>query len=146
MAENAKVVSISRESDDDQKDTTSQKNNTAFEPPKKPSFLDDKESLHWDELVESLGHQHRIINNLDGDMLSIYVRTYARWLSAESELDTHGMFQESPNGYQQYTPHFTASRDLAKQALTFARQLGLTPPARLQMKSGAPESQDAFDF
>lgn len=146
MAENAKVVSISRESIDDQTDATVQKNNTAFVSPNKPSFLDEKESIHWDELVESLGRQHRIINNLDGDILSIYVRTYARWLYAESQLDLFGMFQESPNGYQQYTPHFTASRDLAKQALTFARQLGLTPPARLQMKAGAPESQDAFDF
>ena len=146
MAEQAKVVSISREVIDDNKESTAQKNTGAFVPPKKPAFLKGREAKHWKELVDDLGRKHQIINELDGDMLTIYVRTYARWLDAESKLDEFGMFQESPNGYQQYTPHFTASRDLAKQALTFARQLGLTPPARLQMKAGTPESQDAFDF
>lgn len=145
MAESAKVVSISRDSAADQKPT--EKDTTvAFEPPKKPEFLKGAECEHWDELVESLGRQHNIINKLDGDMLSIYVRTFARWIDAEAKLDIYGMFQESPNGYQQYTPHFTASRDLAKQALTFARQLGLTPPSRLQMKVGVPDGQDSFDF
>lgn len=146
MAENAKVVSISRDLADEKPSSNTQTQSTAFEPPKKPGFLTGRESAHWDDLIESLGRQHRIINNLDGDMIAIYVREYSKWIQAEEDLEDNGMYQRFESGARQLSPEFTAAEKCAKQALMFARQLGLTPPARLQMKAGVPEGQDSFDF
>lgn len=143
MAENAKIVPISRdlEGGNEPRQSQSSESNAAFEPPKKPDFLTGRESAHWDDLVESLGRQHRVINNLDGDMLAIYVREYSKWIQAEIDLDLSGMYQVFATGARQLSPEFTASEKCAKQALMFARQLGLTPPSRLAMKVGVSENQ-----
>jgi len=143
----AKVVRIDRTSpEENTPEKVESESQSVFTPPKMPRFLKGESKKHWVELVESLGNKHRIINELDADILAMYCQTYARWLQADKELDIEGMTQATPNGYIQMSPAYVIWRDLTGQCLKIARQLGLTPPARLQLKVGVPENQDSFDF
>lgn len=142
----AKVVSIDRTSPDENKPNEAEsESRSVFDPPKMPKFLKGAARKHWKELVDNL-MKHRLINELDADILAMYCQTYARWLDADHALEQEGMFQNTPNGYVQYRPEFTAWRDLTAQALKLASQLGLTPPARFKMKTGVPDEQGGFDF
>lgn len=112
--------------------------------PAPPEWLTPRGKKHWPELYESLQH-HKIINELDTDVLAIYCSTIARFIEADIELETSGMTQQTQNGYQQLTAAYVAWRDLSSQVLKFAKQLGLTPPARVQMKLGNPDQSDLFE-
>ena len=143
----AKVVNIDRNSPlDGPVNQVEALGQSAFVAPAIPKFLKGEAKKHYVELVESLGNKHRIINELDADILSMYCVTYARWLKADKELEVDGMTQATPNGYVQMSPAYIIWRDLTGQCLKIARQLGLTPPARFQLKAGVTESQDSFDF
>lgn len=142
----ANVVRIDRSSPKDSAQDAELSSCSVFEAPKMPVFLKGEAKAHWIELVESLGRKHRIINDLDADILSMYCTTYARWLRSDNELGESSMTQLSPNGYAQLSPEYIIWRDLTAQCLKIAKQLGLTPPARIQLKIGAPDGQDKFDF
>ncbi len=142
----AKVVSIDRTSTEIKTPQAAEsESRSVFDPPKMPTFLKGASRKHWKELVENL-MKHQIINELDADILSMYCQAYARWLDADKELSDTSMFQKSPNGYEQYSPQFTAWRELTMMCLKIADKLGLTPPARIRLKAPAPEAQDGFGF
>jgi P27 family predicted phage terminase small subunit len=142
----AKVVSINRGSDDILAPEAESESRSVFDPPKMPKFLKGAAKKHWNELVESLGNRHKIINDLDADVLAVYCQTYARWLDADAALDEFGMYQVTPNGYRQSSPEFTTWQSLSNMIFKQASKLGLTPPARFQLKTSPSDKQNLLDF
>lgn len=112
--------------------------------PKCPEYLTPLAQKHWPELVESLGH-HGIINELDRDVLGVYCSLIARFIELDEKLDEVGMTQMTKSGYEAETGTFTAWNKLIKPIMAYAKQLGLTPPARIAMQSKDP-AQSELNF
>lgn len=112
--------------------------------PSPPEWLEPRARELWPELAGSL-HNHGIINELDQQILAIYISTYSRFVAADEGLGADDMIQKTPNNYEQLSARYVLWRDLAAQCLKFAKQLGLTPPARLALKAGDP-NQGSLDF
>ncbi len=114
--------------------------------PEFPDYLTPLAKKHWPELVESLG-RHKIINELDKDVLGIYCSMVARFIELDIKLDDVGITQKSPKGYEAETATFTAWKSLLKQILSYAKQLGLTPPARVALQANNnPQQTDLLDL
>ena len=115
--------------------------------PECPEYLSELAKKHWPELVESLG-RHGIINELDKDMLGIYCSMFAKWIELDERLNDPegpGMTQKTKTGYEAETATFTAWKSMVKPLMSYANKLGLTPPARLALKTAAP-GQEELDF
>lgn len=116
---------------------------TTLTPPdwvqKKPRVL-----KHWQEISESL-LRHKIINELDRDALAVYCSTFAKFIELDDRLEETGMTQKTTTGYEAETGTFTAWNKLLKPIMAYAKQLGLTPPARVAMRLGDPGQTDIFD-
>jgi P27 family predicted phage terminase small subunit len=106
-----------------------------------PPWLTPLARKHWDEIAVSL-LKHNIINELDQDMLAVYCSTFARFIELDIELEKVGMTQKTSTGYEAETGTFTAWNKLLKPIMAYAKQLGLTPPARVALRLTDPEQTD----
>lgn len=99
------------------------------EAPPCPAWLSDDAKKHWKYLVKHL-KDYGLISKLDQGTLANLCTYYARAKEAESELQVHGEFQQTPNGYVQISPYSVAFARYSKLYNTLGRQFGLTPVAR----------------
>jgi P27 family predicted phage terminase small subunit len=112
--------------------------------PEPPEWLSPLSRKHWHEIAENLV-RHNIINELDADMLAVYCSTFARFIELDEKLELVGMTQKTSTGYEAETGTFTAWNKLLKPIMAYAKQLGLTPPARVAMRLSDPGQVDLFD-
>lgn len=112
--------------------------------PECPDYLTPLAKEHWAEIAPSLG-KRGIINELDKDVLGIYCSLLARFIKLDQQLDEVGMTQKAPSGYEAETGTFTAWNKLLKPIMNYAKQLGLTPPARVAIHAVNP-GQGELDF
>lgn len=112
--------------------------------PEPPIWLTPLSRKHWDEIALSLA-KHNIVNELDADMLAVYCSTFARFIELDEKLEIVGMTQKTTSGYEAETGTFTAWNKLLKPIMAYAKQLGLTPPARVAMRISDPGQVDLFD-
>lgn len=112
--------------------------------PEPPAWLTPLSRKHWDEIALSLA-KHNIVNELDADMLAVYCSTFARFIELDEQLEIVGMTQKTATGYEAETGTFTAWNKLLKPIMAYAKQLGLTPPARVAMRITNPGQVDLFD-
>ena len=109
-----------------------------------PDWVDGLAQKHWPELVQSLGN-HGIINELDQHILAVYCSMYAKFIELDIRLNDPegpGMTQLTKTGYEAETATFTAWKSMVKPLMSYAKQLGLTPPARIAMKTAAPGQEE----
>jgi len=111
-----------------------------------PDYLSPLAKQHWPELLQSLGRHNKAINELDKDAIGVYCAIMARFITLDNKLDKVGMTQVSPKGYEAETATFTAWKSLLKSLLTYAKQLGLTPPARVALRLTDPNQTDLLDL
>ena len=109
-----------------------------------PDWLTKRARKHWDEIAPELS-KHKITNELDTDMLAVYCSTFARFIDLDIELEEKGMTQKTSTGYEAETGTFTAWNKLLKPIMAYAKQLGMTPPARVAMRLQDPNQTDIFD-
>lgn len=112
--------------------------------PEPPAWLSRLSRKHWDEIALSLS-RHNIVNELDADMLAVYCSTFARFIELDEKLEEVGMTQITASGYEAETGTFTAWNKLLKPIMAYAKQLGLTPPARVAMRISSPGQTDWLD-
>ena len=132
--ENNNVISLEEHFGGSAPDSTNKSHSGHL--PTCPDYLSDKAKAHWPELVKDLGN-HGIINELDKDMLGIYCNMFARFIELDEKLNDPegpGMTQLTKNKYEVETATFTAWKSMLKPIMSYAKQLGLTPPARIAMK------------
>ena len=108
-----------------------------------PAWLSPLARRHWAEIAASL-NKHNIINELDQDLLAVYCSTFARFIELDERLEQTSMVQVTSTGYEAETGIFTAWNKLLKPIMAYAKQLGLTPPARVALRLTDPEQTDLF--
>ena len=108
-----------------------------------PAWLSPLARRHWAEIAASLS-KHNIINELDQDLLAVYCSTFARFIELDERLEQTGMVQVTSTGYEAETGTFTAWNKLLKPIMAYAKQLGLTPPARVALRLTDPDQVDLF--
>ena len=99
------------------------------EAPTMPQWLSDDAKKHWRYMVKHL-KDYGLLSKLDQGTLANLCTYYARAKEAEEQLQQHGEFQETPNGYVQVSPYSVAFSRYSKAYNVLARQFGMTPVAR----------------
>lgn len=98
--------------------------------PKPVTSLPKAEKPIWKYVVESLA-EYGLIHRTDALTIHIIVKTFARWVDAESliqtMLDTTGTyFVTTPNGFEQPHQMYYVARDLKKELLRWLPEACLT--------------------
>lgn len=83
----------------------------------------------------------------DAPILLGYVECIVTAQAAERHVTKHGLVRENSRGNVFPNPHLSIATKARRQALEFARQLGITPAARARLQIQLPEGEDEFsDF
>lgn len=109
-----------------------------FSPPDPPEDLTKEEKEIWDRTIELL-RPLRLLEKIDAAVLGAYCCSYRRWRQAESELKKmqYGKIPEilsiGANGQLVTHPLLTISQKERAAMVDFARELGMTPAARMRV-------------
>lgn len=99
------------------------------EAPTLPAWLSDDAKKHWRYMVKNL-KEYGLLSRLDQGTLANLCTYYARAKDAEEQLQIHGEFQSTPNGYVQVSPYAVAFSRYSKLYNVLAKQFGMTPMSR----------------
>lgn len=94
----------------------------------------------------------RLLNEADAGVITMYVRSLSRWMTAEQKLDEEGMIinVKDENGDvvgRQTNAWYDVSQKERKMALALEQQLGFSPVSRAKILSMIkPEEQDKDEF
>lgn len=98
-----------------------------------PEDLRSEARIVWDRVVDSLG-QTGVLTAADRDILRLYCEAYVRYVEAESMLAKTGPLLKGRGGEYVKSPLHQIVRDNADSVKKYARELGLTPAARVGLK------------
>ena len=119
--------------------------------PLPPKHLSKREIEIWDMTLKLL-KPLRIIKEADSAVIGAYCSTYARWESAEREINLSetklaGLCVLNDDGNPRgINPLVLISRDSQKDMVFYAAQLGMTPAARMKMVSGVAKVVEKNPF
>lgn len=100
-----------------------------IEAPSCPQWLTSAAKKHWRYMVKCL-KDYGLVSKLDQGTLANLCTYYARAKEAEEQLQEHGEFQPTPNGYVQISPYSVVFTRYSKMYNVLAKQFGMTPMAR----------------
>ena len=101
-----------------------------------PDYLDGAAQQRWRELAKELSRVN-LIARVDGDALALYCSTWSRWVAAVAKVQELGLVVTSPAGIPMQNPFLGVASAAAAQLVTLAKQLGLTPAARGELRRRA---------
>ena len=83
----------------------------------------------------------KVLTVVDGDALSAYCQTYARWQQAELFIAKHGVAypirdDKGQIKFMQPFPQVAIARSLLQLVKTYQQEFGLTPSARIRIEVG----------
>lgn len=104
------------------------------EDPVRPSDLGKDETVIWNHVVRHMGAT-RVIRAVDRDMLRMYCEAVVRYQKAHRRLVRTGPLLKGEHGGLVKNPLHQIVRDNAELARRFARELGLTPAARVGLST-----------
>jgi len=104
-----------------------------LDPPKELLYKKNSDALEeWTRLAPVL-YGGKILKEVDRTALFAYCLTFQKWLHAERKIRTKGIFQTTPNGYQQISPWVTVSGRCLKQMTALMAEFGMTPSSRSRL-------------
>ena len=101
--------------------------------PRCPSHLQGEARAEWKRVAKTL-HQSGLLTQVDRAALAIYCQAWARWIKAEAQVARHGEVVKSAAGNVMQNPYLSIANRAMKQVQSMARELGMTPSARSQIK------------
>lgn len=101
--------------------------------PRCPSHLQGEARAEWKRVAKAL-HQSGLLTQVDRAALAIYCQAWARWIKAEAQVARHGEVVKSAAGNVMQNPYLSIANRAMKQVQSMARELGMTPSARSQIK------------
>lgn len=101
--------------------------------PRCPSHLQGEARAEWKRVAKTL-HQSGLLTQVDRAALAIYCQAWARWVKAEAQVARHGEVVKSAAGNVMQNPYLSIANRAMKQMREMARELGMTPSARSQIK------------
>lgn len=108
--------------------------------PSAPADLDGRAADVWNRVIGELGHTG-VIRNADSDALRCYVEAVARYEEASGLLGRTGPLIKGRDGNLVRNPLHQIVRDNANLVRIYARELGLTPAARVGLSAPAEKQQ-----
>jgi P27 family predicted phage terminase small subunit len=106
-----------------------------------PSFLTELAQAKYHEVAPML-HRNRLLTEADTDTLAVYCQTWARYVEAETRLQTEGATTRAASGYEQVSPWVTIAKNCRADLLKLGDRLGLNPSARGRIAVERPETRD----
>lgn len=100
--------------------------------PEAPPELDETSRLVWDYVVAELAHMG-LARRPDRDQLAAYVEAVRLHAQAVVMVHKAGPLIKDRDGYVRLNPAVRIQTQAARTMLTFAREFGLTPAARVQL-------------
>lgn len=111
--------------------------------PNQPSYLSREAKAEWKRITPEL-KRLGILANIDRAMLSAYCETYALWTIARKVIHDEGLVTTGQKGETVKHPAWQVYRDSATLMASLAKELGVSPNARLRMRPpDADETDDA---
>jgi len=101
--------------------------------PRCPSHLQGEARAEWRRVARGL-HDAGLLTQIDRAALAIYCQAWARWVKAEGQIQRHGEVVKSAAGNVMQNPYLSIANRAMKQMQLMARELGMTPSARSQIK------------
>ena len=111
---------------------------------KPPKYIKGDALKIWKDTAPTLERELEIglVTSLDVGAFTLYCKTMARWIEAESILDEKGLTFKTPSGYLQQRPEVSISKQAQTAALKLATQIGLTPASRKKLKIAIGGTED----
>lgn len=98
-----------------------------------PAWLDTEAKKEWKRIYKILDDNGIEFTQKDLKTLEAYCRNYSKWKQCELILQEEGLTFTTPNGYMQQRPEESISNKSQEKMLQCAKELGLTPAARVRM-------------
>lgn len=103
----------------------------------------------WRRIVRELGTVPGLLTSVDGDAISMYAETYARWVVASQKLAMGGLVVEmsTQNGgkYMATSPYMAIVNQCLKTMKQLLTEFGMTPASRTRIQIEKPPEEDPFD-
>jgi P27 family predicted phage terminase small subunit len=100
--------------------------------PTAPRHLSPAAKKVWKRIAPQLAAA-RVLADVDTNALALYCTSYARWLEAETALQTDGLTVETKHGPAPH-PMLRISRLAWDQVVKLSGEFGITPSARTRLK------------
>lgn len=101
--------------------------------PRCPGHLQGEARAEWRRVARAL-HESGLLTQVDRAALAIYCQAWSRWVKAEAQVARHGEVVKSAAGNVMQNPYLSIANRAMKQVQSMARELGMTPSARSQIK------------
>ena len=109
-----------------------------------PDHLSDMAKVHWHDVAGKL-LAAKILTVIDGDALTMYCETYARWVDANDHIKKFGMVVKAPSGYPCQSPYLSISNKAFEQMKSILVEFGMTPSSRTKIAT-ADTSNDGGEY
>ena len=101
--------------------------------PEPPAWLSDEALAEWERITPELDRLG-MVTHLDRSILAIYCDAWAKWVQSARLAGSVGLLATGQRGEDRKHPVMQLYRDLGTQCRNLARELGLTPSARLRIE------------
>jgi len=112
--------------------------------PKMPAYMADEAKVVWRRVLRDMRHTG-VIRAADTDVLRAYCESVARYQYAGQLLAQSGPLVRGQRGELVKNPLHQVVRDNADGLRQFARELGLSPSARVGLRIDPEHAGDSFD-
>lgn len=115
--------------------------------PEPPEFLTPEARAEWDRILPEL-ERLELTKTIDRAALAAYCETWSRWVAAQMELKTQGMFVTGSMGQLVKSPAIAIIESAGKELRAWCAEFGLTPSAEGRLNvgtgGGGDDGEDPF--
>lgn len=109
---------------------------------KPPSWLDELATEEWKRVEKLLREEEKDFTLKDLKALEAYCTNYSKWKRAEEVLIKDGLVFKCESGYMQQRAEVSIANKAQQEMRAWARELGLTPSARVKMYKATPAKEE----
>lgn len=113
--------------------------------PNQPSYISKEAKAEWKRITPEL-KRLGVLATIDRAMLTTYCETWALWNVAREVISREGVTVIGQKGETVKHPAWQIYRDAATLMASLAKELGVSPNARLRMKAPDVEHEDEGDL
>ncbi len=110
-------------------------------PPGAPRHLDKVGKKEWRRMAKEL-HALGLLTKIDLVGLAAYCSTYALWLKAQAQIQTHGVLIKAQSGFPMQSPYLQISNKAMEEMRKWLVEFGMTPSSRSRVSVKPKEKKD----
>ena len=113
--------------------------------PRCPAHLGKEARAEWRRVARGL-HEAGLLTQIDRAALAVYCQAWERWVRAEGQVARHGEVVKTAAGNVMQNPYLSIANRAMRQMREMARELGMTPSARSQIRVQPLEGPSLADL